>query len=122
MTTSPSEASEQIGFLQWFDATFRGVRIFHIPNGGRRSISVAKAMKAEGVKPGVPDLYIPAWRIWIEMKRQTGGRLSPDQRDWIEYLSGIGDTVIVAKGARDASSQLLAVLRDRQERRARQAE
>lgn len=92
---------------------FGNVRIFHIPNGGHRAISVAKKMKDEGVCSGVPDLYAPQWRLWIEMKRQKGGRLLPDQKDWIEYLEGIGDTVIVAKGATDASRQVLEFVRER---------
>lgn len=116
---SRSESDEQIGFLAWFDAAFPGVRIFHIPNGGHRATSVAKKMKAEGVRSGVPDLYIPAWKIWVEMKRATGGRLSSEQKDWIKYLSGIGDEVIVAKGATDASRQLLQVLRERREAQTR---
>lgn len=110
---TPSESDEQIGFLQWFERKFQGVRIFHIPNGGHRAISVAKKMKAEGVKPGVPDLYVPAWKLWIEMKRQKGGTLSADQRDWIAYLEGIGDTTIVGRGAEDASRQVLAFLQAR---------
>lgn len=114
---SRSESDEQIGFVNWFEGRFNGVRIFHIPNGGHRAISVAKKMKAEGVKPGVPDLYIPAWKIWIEMKRATGGRLSAEQKEWTEYLSGIGDTVIIAAGARDASLQLVQVLQERREAR-----
>ena len=119
LTISRSESDEQIGFVSWFEAQFPGVRIFHIPNGGHRAMSVAKKMKAEGVRSGVPDLYIPAWKIWVEMKRTTGGRLSSDQKDWIEYLSGIGDEVIVANGATDASRQLLQVLRERREAQTR---
>ncbi len=113
--TFPSESEEQIGFINWFEATFQGVRIFHIPNGGHRAMSVAKKMKAEGVRPGVPDLYIPAWKIWIEMKRQKGGKLSDEQMDWYDYLSGIGDVVIIGRGAKDASQKLLQVLRERRE-------
>ena len=101
------ESAEQIGFVNWFEDRFSGVRIFHIPNGGHRAISVAKKLRAEGVRPGVPDLYVPAWKLWIEMKRTKGGRLSPDQKDWIAYLEVIGDTVIVAHGAREASAKVL---------------
>lgn len=103
----PSESDEQVGFLRWFDTQFPRVWIFHIPNGGHRKMSVAKAMKREGVKPGVPDLFIPEWNLWVEMKRQKGGRLSPDQKAWIEYLERVGHTVIVGLGATDASKQVL---------------
>lgn len=112
-TLFPSESEEQIGFLQWFETAFPGVRIFHIPNGGHRAMTVAKKMKAEGVKPGVPDLYIPAWKIWIEMKRQRGGKVSDDQMGWYDYLTGIGDTVIIGRGARDASEKLSLILKAR---------
>jgi len=104
---TPTESEEQIGFLQWWHAQFPRVRIFHIPNGGHRAMSVAKKMRAEGVRSGVPDLFVPEWRLWIEMKRRTGGRLSADQLDWIAYLEGIGDTVIVGRGAEDASRKVL---------------
>lgn len=113
--TCPSESDEQIGLLTWWAYQFPSIRIFHIPNGGHRKMSVAKTLKAEGVRPGVPDLYVPAWKLWIEMKRTTGGRLSPEQRDWINYLEGVGDSVIVAKGARDASRQVLEWLSSRKE-------
>jgi hypothetical protein len=33
--------------------------IFAIPNGSKRSIGVAKKLKAEGVKRGVPDVAVP---------------------------------------------------------------
>jgi hypothetical protein len=84
--------------------------IFAIPNGGKRNISTAKKLKAEGVVPGVPDLFIPAWGIWIEMKRQKGGRTSSDQDGMISYLESIGHHVIVGYGATDASDKLLSLL------------
>ena len=101
----PTEHAEQVTFVNWFRKTYPDVRIFAIPNGGLRRRTTATKLKAEGVSPGVPDLYIPAWKLWIEMKRVKGGRLSPDQKEWIEYLESIGDDVIIEKGweaARDA--------------------
>lgn len=70
-------------------------------------MSVAKKMKAEGVKAGVPDLFVPHWLLWIEMKRTKGGRLSAEQSEWIEYLEGVGYSVIVAYGAEDGSRKVL---------------
>jgi len=103
----PSEHDEQKGLVNWFRSTFPGVLIFAIPNGEKRSISVAKRLKAEGVVRGVPDLFVPEWNLWIEMKRKNGGRLSSEQKSMIEYLQRIGQTVIVGRGATDASSQVL---------------
>ena len=105
-----SEHSEQVGFVNWFRAKYPHTLIFAIPNGEKRSISVATRLKAEGVTRGIPDLYIPSCNLWVEMKRATGGRLSPDQKKVIEYLRSVGHTVIVGKGASDASKQVLEFL------------
>lgn len=106
----PSEHDEQAGFVQWFRARWPRVVIFAIPNGGKRDIRTAKKLNREGVTPGIPDLYIPAWGIWVEMKRQKGGRISADQEVMIQYLEHIGHTVIVGYGALDASEKLLRLL------------
>ena len=106
-TTFPSETEEQVGFVNWFRAKFPGVLIYAIPNGGHRAVSVGKSLKAEGVTPGVPDLHIPAWGLWVEMKRVKGGKLSDDQMGMIGYLESIGQKVFVGRGARDASEQVL---------------
>ena len=104
---TPTEHAEQVGFVQWFRARFPRVLIFAIPNGEKRSISVAKRLKAEGVVRGVPDLFIPEWNLWVEMKRAKGGRLSPEQKEMITYLEIIGHQTIVGNGAEDASKQVL---------------
>lgn len=104
----PTEHEEQRELVRWFRQTFRGVRIFAIPNGGARTLSVASRLKAEGVSSGVPDLCVPAWRLWIEMKRAKGGVVSPEQRDWIAYLEGVNYWCIVGKGAEDAKTKILA--------------
>jgi hypothetical protein len=57
----------------------------------------------------VPDLYIPAWRTWVEMKRTKGGVLSPEQKEWHSCLESIGDFVIVGKGNEDAQRQILVL-------------
>ena len=105
----PTEHEEQREFVSWFRKTYPSVRIFAIPNGGARSPSVAGRLKAEGVSKGVPDLYIPAWRTWVEMKRTKGGTVSPEQKDWHQYLESCGDCVIIAKGCSDAQQQVQLV-------------
>lgn len=98
----PTEHEEQVAFVQWFRNTYPETRIIAIPNGGARHPKTANDLKAEGVSPGVPDLFVPLWHLWIEMKRRTGGRLSDEQKDWIAYLERNGYTCIVAYGAVDA--------------------
>ena len=60
--------------------------LYAVPNGGKRNPREAARLKAEGVKPGVPDLVLPVARggyfgLYIEMKSRTGG-LTKDQRKW----------------------------------------
>jgi hypothetical protein len=104
----PTEHEEQREVVRWFRQTWPGVRIFAVPNGGVRSKATAGRLKAEGVASGVPDLFVPAWRLWAEMKRVKGGSLSPEQKDWIQYLESVGYWVIVGKGADDAKRQISA--------------
>ena len=106
----PSEDHEQMMFVQWFRRNYPGVLIFAIPNGGARHPAVAMKLKATGVLKGIPDLFVPAWSLWIEMKRQEGGRVSPEQKEVMAYLEGIGHRAIVAKGAEDAKRQVLEYL------------
>jgi hypothetical protein len=102
-----SESMEQQGFVTWFRLKFPGVLIFAVPNGGKRGIKTAMTLKAEGVVPGIPDLFIPEWSVFIEMKRQKGGKISESQRDIIDYLKACGYTVIIGLGAEDASRKIL---------------
>ena len=101
-----SEDQEQMMFVQWFRREYPCVYIWHIPNGGHRHPAVAAKLKALGVMRGVPDLQVPAWNLWIEMKRSKGGRLSKDQIEVITYLETIGHTVIVGNGFEDAKEKV----------------
>lgn len=94
--------------------------LFHIPNGGRRNAAEAARFKAEGVKAGVPDLFLPVARnglhgLWIEMKRREGGRVSEHQSEWIERLRVQGYAVEVCYGWQEASKVLTEYLCGRYE-------
>jgi hypothetical protein len=104
----PTEHEEQRELVRWFRQTYKGVRIFAIPNGGARSPATAGRLKAEGVSSGVPDLCIPAWKLWVEMKRTKGGSVSAEQKDWMKYLEDVGYCVKVCKGAEAAKVQIQA--------------
>ena len=84
-----------------------------IPNGGMRSKATAGKLKAEGVRAGVPDLFLPvpcglAHGLWIELKRSKGGRVSPEQEGWARALIEQGYIVSVCYGADEA----IHVMRD----------
>lgn len=84
--TIPTESKEQIAFVKWFRTVHKDFRIIAIPNGGNRDMITGSIMKAEGVTRGVPDLYVPAWHLWIEFKRIKGSAISMEQQDWANYL------------------------------------
>ena len=86
-TKVPTEHAEQVTLVQWLRRQYPGVLIFAIPNGGQRNAAVALKLKLEGVVRGVPDLYIPAWRTWIEMKRDDINqlRLRPHPHEFAMY-------------------------------------
>lgn len=93
-----TEHVEQREFVSWFRKTYPAIRILAIPNGSQRSRTTGARLKAEGVVAGVPDLLIPAWNLWIEMKRADGGSVSTQQKDWHRYLESIDHTVLVCAG------------------------
>ena len=102
-----SEHLEQAHLVMWFRRTYPDTLIFAIPNGGLRSKSQAMKLKVEGVVPGIPDLFVPEWRLWIEMKKVKGGVVSKEQQLMIKYLQSVGYSVIVGLGAEDAKAQIL---------------
>ena len=62
-------------------------------------------MKRQGVRRGVPDLFLPIPRggyfgLWIEMKRTNASPsdTSDAQRDWHELLREQGYCVYICKG------------------------
>lgn len=97
-----TEHAEQVSLVQWLDATHHDLLYFAIPNGGNRNIVTATKLKAEGVKAGVPDMFFPSLRLFIELKRTKGGKVSKAQTDIAKRLEACGYRVIVCKGAKEA--------------------
>lgn len=101
-------------------------RLYAIPNGGLRDKATAGKLKAEGVKRGVPDIFLPlivgTWAgLYVELKRpetkkvgtrkaeiiaQPAGATSEAQDDWIGYLRSAGYGVAVAFDWREAAKQI----------------
>lgn len=99
----PTEDQEQTSVAQYLDIVANG-KWFHVPNGGSRNVIEATKLKRMGVKPGVPDVWVVIPKkgfsgLVIELKRQKGGVVSPDQKRWVEYLRNAGYSVHVCKGA-----------------------
>lgn len=115
-----TESEEQIKVIQWCKRNSKQYPeldlIFHIPNGGARHIAVASKLKLEGVKAGVPDLLLPVSRrgyhgLFIEMKREKGGALSPKQKYWFTKLKEQKYAVVRANGSTPAINLIKSYLK-----------
>src|SRR5262245_9032875 len=76
--------------------------MFAIPNGGQRHPAVAKKLKAEGVKAGVPDICLPVARgdyngLYVELKT-VNGRATDTQKQWMADLAKQGYAVQLCYG------------------------
>lgn len=121
--TLPSEHSEQACLIKWADLQPLpdggrvGEHLFAIPNGGERNAIVAARLKAEGVRPGVPDLFLALPRkdwagLFVEMKRsRRQGRVSAQQREWLARLRSAGYAAEVCFGAAEAIATITAYLK-----------
>lgn len=113
----PTEAQEQTTLFQWaaYHLELELQSMFAIPNGGSRNQIEALHLKQQGVKAGVPDIFVPCMRggyggLFIEMKRRKGGRLSEAQREMIDNLRCCGYRVEVCEGweaARDVITEYM---------------
>lgn len=115
----PLEEDEQIALFRWAawqaNSTPELRLLYHVPNGGSRHKAEAARLKAAGVKSGVPDICLPVPRagyhgLYIELKRQKGGRISPEQTEWIAALIKQGYCAAVCRGWEAAREEILRYL------------
>lgn len=111
----PSEHAEQCAVIAWADLQAYdnehkiGAFLFAIPNGGQRNKITAARLKAEGVRAGVPDLFLaipraPYSGLFIEMKRakKSLSKVSKEQRAKQELFERVGYEVATCYGAEEA--------------------
>lgn len=110
-----TEHNEQCVIFEW--AMLNAERypelnlLYAIPNGSYKSKSAARKFKAEGLRAGCPDMCLAVksdtdsrWpdeqynALYIELKR-PGGRVSPAQKVWIDWLNEYGNYACVCYGA-----------------------
>lgn len=124
LAKSGSEHGEQRALFAWMNYCARWYPeldfAFAVPNGGSRgdtekSRKIAGGMmKAEGVKPGAPDVVCPWPRrhvgnncmyagLYIEMKTFNGGDGgSKEQHRYIDYLNSVGYAAQICNGWKEA--------------------
>jgi len=109
-----TEHDEQCAVIDWANAyagRYPDLRWLHaIPNGGQRNVVIALKLQAEGVKSGVPDLFLPCPKkgyhgLYIEMKVKPN-KTRPEQDEWLDALSDYGYRVEVCYSADEAIAAL----------------
>ena len=113
-----SEHDEQVALFEW--AALHAGRcpelglMFAIPNGGKRDPVTAVRLRDEGVKPGVPDVYLPVARqgwhgLFIELK--WGKNKTTDrQNEWLDRLMEQGYLAVVCYGWAEAVDVIMDYL------------
>lgn len=116
----PTEHEEQVALFQWAEANEGAMPelrlMFAVPNGGYRPMATAAMLHEEGVRAGVPDIFLMCRRghygaLAIELKRADRSNHATDaQRDWIERLRAAGYMAVVCYGAQEAIEAIKAYL------------
>lgn len=114
-----TEAQEQTAVISWWRYACRiyGVpecSLLHIANEGSGSAARGRLQKRQGVRAGVADLFLSVPRgafsgLWIEMKRK-GGRVRPEQREFLREMQALGYAGTVCHGADEARDVITAYM------------
>lgn len=86
---------------------------FHPPNGGKRHPSVANKLKRQGVKAGVPDIFVMMPKgdyhgLMIEFKASPPAKteVSDKQKEWLSRLENQGYLATVCRGIEAAQNEI----------------
>ena len=113
-----AEHNEQAALFTWArlkEAQHPALALmFAVPNGGARNVVTGQRLKQEGVKRGVPDIWLPVARcgyhgLVIELKAGKG-RATPEQKAWLQALRAEGWLALVCVGAEAARQVVQAYL------------
>ncbi len=114
-----SESQEQAAVISWWRLIHKvyGVpecALLHIANEGTGSAVRGLKQKRQGVRAGVSDLFLSLPRggrggLWIEMKRK-GGRVRPEQREFLSNMQALGYDGAVCHGADEARDVITAYM------------
>jgi hypothetical protein len=99
--------------LRWLHSSLNGI---FIPASKATRSRIINRMKAEGMKRGIPDLFLPVARhgkhgIYLELKRNDGGVLSNEQKEFLAFADEQGYHAVVCNGCDEATEMLEWYLR-----------
>lgn len=113
------EEDEQRSLFEWVNWMSGRIPelelLLHIPNGGKRNKLEAIRLKREGVRAGVPDLFLPVARgkyhgMFVELKAGKG-KPTNLQKEWIRRLNEQGYHALVINGWEAAAKAIMEYLR-----------
>lgn len=110
------ESAEQQAVIKWAQLSskrYPQLKWLHSSQAGvKLSITQARIAKAEGLKAGIADLFLPYPNkeysgLYIEMKRpktstSVKGKLSDSQREFLDYANSVGYKAVICYGAQEA--------------------
>lgn len=101
---APSEIQIQAGFRARLRYVAPAVSCVAIPNAAKRTQWAAHRAKQEGLATGFPDVMLlaPGGKIGFLEFKSAKGRLSDNQREWIERLDVRGFPVRVVRSIDEA--------------------
>lgn len=122
MKRMQKEKQEQKMLVAWFKMQYPALILFAIPNGGSRNVLEAKSLNLEGVKAGVPDLFLAKPSnglpgLFIELKRSiVKGEAKPVvsklQKEVIAQLIESGYAVEICYGFDHARQIIISYLNE----------
>ena len=112
--SEPLEQEIQVALFRW--AALSQCRhpelrlLFAVPNGMHSNPRHVRRQKAAGLRPGVPDVWLPVARqeqhgLVLELKTRNG-RVSASQVEWIGALQLEGYRVRVCRGFDEARREI----------------
>jgi hypothetical protein len=113
-----SEHTEQVAVFQWAkynECNYPELALlFAVPNASKRIRSQAGRLKAEGMKRGIPDIWLPVARggyhgLVIEHKFGRN-KATQEQGWWLERLREQGYKAVIVYGAADIIQLLVDYL------------
>ena len=116
-----TESQEQIQIFEWAALMVNKIpelaELWHCPNGSHRHKAVAAKLRREGVKAGIPDIFLLVPKngfhgLAIELKA-NGKHPTKAQKEWLERLVKNGYLAVVCHGFEDARDMILDYLNEK---------
>lgn len=118
----PLEEDDQVALIEWYDdwaPDHLKFRLAASSGGARMAMKTAIRQKRAGNRKGYPDLNLMTPSrgfagLFIELKRRKGGRLEPEQAEWLDWLNAQGFMAVVCVGLDAAKDTIKSYLGDHQ--------